>query len=293
MHTPMATLRLSDGRTLEFQASGPSTGFPVVFHNSTPGSAIQYPRMCRAVHARGLKLVTFSRAGYAGSSRLAGRAVADVASDVEALLDHLGAERCLTVGWSGGGPHALATAALLPGRVAAAASLSGFAPFEAAGLDFLAGMGQGNLNEFAATLAGEEVLREQLDAAVPAMRDADAAALRQGIAPMLEQVDRDFLTPTIAQELAAVVSAGLRAGADGWIDDDLAFVKPWGFSLEEIVVPTYLWQGGQDLMVPYSHGQWLARNIPGTAAELDPTQGHMTLGLGDVSPVLDRLVPHI
>lgn len=285
----MAIIDTNGGRVLDVQVSGPAAGIPLVFHNSTPGSVVPYPAMQRSVHERGLRLVTFSRAGYGRSTRQPDRSVADAAADVAMILDHLDAPRCLTAGWSGGGPHALATAALMPDRVVAAASISGFAPYDAQGLDFLDGMGQGNLDEFARALEGETSLRASLEAAAEHMRSADGPALQEGIAPILEKVDRAFLTRAIADDLAAIVAEGLSNGADGWIDDDLAFVKPWGFSVADISVPVFLWQGGQDLMVPFAHGRWLAENIPAAVSELDPTQGHMALGLGDFAHVLDRL----
>jgi pimeloyl-ACP methyl ester carboxylesterase len=215
--------------------------------------------------------------------------VVDAADDVAQLLDHLEVSHCLTAGWSGGGPHALATAARLPDRVAGVAALSGFAPYDAAGLDFFDGMGQGNLDEFALAMQGEDALRTALEAEAAGMRMADGRGLRMGLAPMLAAVDRAFLTTAVADELASVVAEGLVHGASGWIDDDLAFLKPWGFFPEDVHVPAFIWQGGQDLMVPFAHGQWLADHIPGADAELDPGQGHMSLGLGDFSAVLDKL----
>ncbi|SEO46646.1 hypothetical protein SAMN05216267_102766 [Actinacidiphila rubida] len=121
------------------------------------------------------------------------------------------------------------------------------------------------------------------------MRRADGAGLRTGLAPMLAAVDRTFPTAVVADELASAVAEGLAHGACGWIDDDLAFLEPWGFLLQDVQVPAFIRQGAQDLMVPFAHGRWLAAHIPGADAELDSGQGHMSLGLGDFSPVLDKL----
>jgi pimeloyl-ACP methyl ester carboxylesterase len=290
MTMPETPLVLADGRELDFAVTGPASGTPLVLHNSTPGSVVQYPAIQKAAHERGLRLMTFSRPGYGRSTRLPGRVVVDVVADVEALLDHLGFAQCLTVGWSGGGPHALATAARLPARVAGAVSVSGFAPRHAPGLDFVAGMTQGNLDGFARAAAGESAVRASLDDQASSMLEAGAAGVQEGLANMLTPLDRSFLTAEVAAELWAVTAEALRHGADGWIDDDLAFARPWGFDVGEISVPTCVWQGGEDLMVPFAHGEWLAEHIPGAAAYLDRGQGHMSLGLGQFGPIIDELL---
>src|SRR4249919_2557672 len=123
-------LGLPDGRRLEVQVSGPEGGLPLVWHHGTPGCAYQSAGKQQACADRGLRLVSYSRAGAGGSTRNPGRSVADIAADVEAVLDHVGAERCITGGQSGGGPHALATGALLPARVAAVIVGCGVRPFE-------------------------------------------------------------------------------------------------------------------------------------------------------------------
>src|SRR5690242_12414065 len=117
-------LELPDGRTLEYVVDGPANGLPLVFHHGTPGAAMLFPPMTEAAARQGLRMVTYSRAGYAGSTARPGRSVSDIAADIAALLDALGARQFVTLGWSGGGPHALATAALLPGRCRAAATVA-------------------------------------------------------------------------------------------------------------------------------------------------------------------------
>jgi pimeloyl-ACP methyl ester carboxylesterase len=137
-----------DGRTLEAVEEGDPDGTLVVFHHGSPGAAVPFEPFGRAAAERGIRLVTISRAGFGASTRHSGRIVADAAADAAALADHLGAERFLTMGWSGGGPHALACAALLPDRVRAAATIAGVAPYDAQGLDWTAGMGEDNQIEY-------------------------------------------------------------------------------------------------------------------------------------------------
>jgi pimeloyl-ACP methyl ester carboxylesterase len=138
----MTSVTTSDGRVLEVSVSGPEDGVPLICHHGTPGAALPWEPFVAAAAQRGLRHVEYSRPGYGASDRQAGRAVADCAADVTAILDALGAPRFYTYGWSGGGPHALACAALLGERVIKAASIAGVAPWESEGLDWLAGMGE-------------------------------------------------------------------------------------------------------------------------------------------------------
>jgi pimeloyl-ACP methyl ester carboxylesterase len=286
-------IELADGRSLDIQVSGPQDGIPLVMHHGTPGSLVRFRVIEEAVHSRGLRLVTYSRAGYGASTRKSGRSVADVAADLEAVLDHLGAQHCLILGWSGGGPHALASAALLPGRVLAATTLASVAPYDADGLDFLAGMGEGNIEEFGDAIAGEKEISAALDAEATQLRDAATADVVESMSTLLPDVDRAALAGEAGDELTAQIAEGVRLGASGWIDDDLAFVKPWGFAVEEITVPVFLWQGDKDLMVPFEHGRWLADRIPRSIAHLLPGEGHISIVLNHIDAILDELAAHV
>jgi pimeloyl-ACP methyl ester carboxylesterase len=246
--------------------------------------------MQRAASERSLRLVTYSRPGYGGSTRRAGRRVADAVDDVTAVLDHLGVDRCLVAGWSGGGPHALATAARLPDRVAGVLSIAGVGPSDAEDLVFTAGMGEQNLEEFGLARQGEEALRPFLVQEASGLREADAAALVSELSTLLPLVDRAVLTDEYGEDLARNFAEALRVGVEGWVDDDLAFDRSWGFDLAELTVPTFLWQGSEDLMVPFAHGRWLAGQIPGVTAHLEQGEGHLSLAVGSLDRMLDELV---
>jgi pimeloyl-ACP methyl ester carboxylesterase len=271
-------LDLPDGRTLEYLEGGDPAGALVVVHHGTPGSAVLDPEWSADAGARALRLVTYARPGYGDSTRLPGRRAADAAADVAALVDNLRVDRFLTWGWSGGGPHALACAALLPGRVVAAATLASVAPYGAPGLDFLAGMGPGNLEEFGVVLAGgEQALRAFAQPQLEVLRTVRAEDLVEPMAAHLTEIDRQALAGPLSATLAAQLRGAFRHGADGWVDDDLAFVTPWGFDVADVRVPTLVWQGRQDAMVPPAHGAWLAQRIPGAEAHLSGTDGHLTV----------------
>jgi pimeloyl-ACP methyl ester carboxylesterase len=274
---------------LDVLRQGPADAFPLVFHCGTPNAPVEFPLLARAVAERGWQLVAHARPGYAGSAPREGRSVADVAGDVAAILDHLGLDRFLTLGWSGGGPHALACAALLPGRCAGAAILAGVAPYQAEGLDWLAGMGPENVEEISAAATSREALQTWLEAEAPGLAEVTGEQLGAALGGLVDDVDRAALTGEFAEAVAGMVRRALSAGVAGWRDDDLAFVKPWGFDLEEIAVPVSIWQGAHDRMVPFAHGEWLAAHVPGARAHLHDDEGHLSL-IQQLPRILDDLV---
>ena len=284
--TPLEhTVEGPGGRTLRALEDGDPHGVPLIAHHGTPGSRLLYRRWVEDASERGIRLIAYDRPGYGGSDRDAGRSVADVAADVAAIADALGIDRFLTQGRSGGGPHALACAALLGGRVAAAATLASVAPYDADGLDFLAGMGEDNVEELRAAVEGAEALTSWLEAVAPRLLEADPDELADRLQSLLSPPDVAVMNGGLAAELIAVTGAGIRASLDGWLDDDLAFVKPWGFDVGSISVPLQLWQGRQDLMVPAAHGEWLAEQIPGVDVRFSHDDGHLSLEhlrIGDV-----------
>jgi pimeloyl-ACP methyl ester carboxylesterase len=235
-------------------------------------------------------MITYSRPGYGGSTRAPGRSVVDCAADTAAILDHLGAGRALTLGWSGGGPHTLAVAGFFPERVSACATIAGAAPCGVPDLDFLAGMGKENIEEFGAAMEGAEALTDVLERDAKELADVGPDELADALGDLIPEVDRASLTGEFAAFLAEAVHEALRPGIGGWFDDDLAFVRPWGFDLSEIRVPVFVWQGAQDRMVPFSHGQWLADHVPGATPRLFDDEGHLSIAVGRFGEILDDLL---
>lgn len=284
-------VRTRDDRVLRVVEAGDPGGEPVLVHHGTPSSATLAGWWVDDASARGIRLVGFDRAGYGGSDRHAGRTVADVAADASVIADALGVGQFRSWGVSGGGPHALACAALLPDRILSAAALAPVAPYTAEGLDWFAGMGEDNLDEFAAAEEGEEPLGAYLSAAREGMLAAGAEGMAEEMASLLPAADLAVLTGDVLEFMYAWITTGLRTGYDGWLDDDLAFAAPWGFDLSAITVPVLLMQGRQDLMVPYAHAEWLIRRIPGVEARLSEDHGHLSL-LADLGPVHEWLLAH-
>ncbi len=281
-----------DGRTLDVVDAGAVGDPAIVVHSGTPSAHTFYGNHLADAERRDARLVSYARPGYLSSTRAPGRTVADAATDVATVTDFLGVERFATWGISGGGPHALACAALLPTRVVAAASLASIAPWRAEGLDFLGGMGEDNVVEFTAAMSGEDELRPLLETFRQGMLGEDEGALVEQMRTLLSPVDAAVFTDALGVEVARSLRDGVASGIDGWLDDDLAFARPWGFDLTAISGPVQLWQGEQDLMVPFAHGRWLAAHIPGVDAHLSSEEGHLTLLSTRVPAVHEWLLGH-
>ena len=284
------SVELDDGRSLEAVVQGAEDGTLLVFHHGSPSAGQPFDPFHRAAAERDIVLALPSRAGFGGSSRQEGRTVSSAAADAAALADHLGHDRFLTAGWSGGGPHALASAALLPDRVRAAATIAGVAPYDAEGLDWTAGMGEANQIEYPLAARDPDELLRWMAPHVEAMAKIQPGEIVAEMRSLISEVDAAQVTGEFGENLAASFRSAFRNGPWGWYDDDLAFVRSWGFELADIRVPVSIWQGRQDLMVPITHGEWLAAHIPGARAHLRPEDGHLSLGVGAFGEILDDLL---
>ena len=289
------TVTTPDGRTLLVHVAGAEDGPLVLVHHGSPCDGQLYADWHEDALARGWQLASWDRPGYGGSDRQPGRTVGSVARDAAAVANALGAEQFATWGYSGGGPHALACAALLPERVVAAASVAGVAPYGPDGMDheaWLAGMGQDNLDEFGAALAGEGTLRPFLEEMRTQVLAATPEQLGEVLAGLLPPVDIDAANAGFGAFQHALFAGALAPGVDGWLDDDLAFVRAWGFDLDAVEVPVLITQGGQDLMVPAAHGLWLATHVAGAETVLDEDEGHLSL-IRPGTPVHDWLAGYL
>ena len=211
--------------------------------------------------------------------------------DYVAVLDQLAGDRAYVIGHSGGGPHALATAALVPDRVAGTALIAGVAPYPAEGLDWLAGMGAENVEEIGAALRGPDALEATLERLYEGFPRVTAEDIAKAYGDLVDEVDRGALTGEYAEFLSAQIREGLRRGWAGVVDDDIAFTKPWGFDLASISGTVHVWQGAHDRMVPYAHGLWLVAHMPDAACpHLLPEHGHLSLAVDGFPAILDELV---
>ncbi|MEO3939284.1 alpha/beta hydrolase [Dermatophilaceae bacterium Soc4.6] len=268
-----------DGRILTAAEWGDPKGFPVVALHGTPGSRFGRHPDEGAVRELGIRLITYDRPGYGGSTRHVGRRVVDCVRDVVAVADAFGLGQFAVTGASGGGPHCLAIAARLPDRVLRARCVVGLAPFDAEGLDFYAGMDPENIREIGLAEQGESVLQPELDRMATADLERMAADPSKLLSDDWELADADravLADPRIQAMAGEMMREAYRNGVWGWVDDDLAFLQPWGFDLAEIRVPVEVHYGAEDVLVPAAHGAWLAGHVPSAQVTVNKDGGHLT-----------------
>ena len=275
----LTTIKAADGRALGVAQWGDPDGTPVLSLHGTPGSRFGRPPDEDGLARAGLRVVTYDRPGYGISDRRPGRRVVDCVEDVAAIADALGIDRFAVTGGSGGGPHALAVAARLGDRVTAAECRVGAAPFDAEGLDWWDSMDPENVREFGWAIEGEQVLQPNL----ARQAEADLARIAKDPSKILSDdwqladADRDKLArPDVQRVFVEDMRSAYAAGVWGWVDDDLAFVTGWGFSLDEIKVPVTVRYGSQDVLVPAGHGAWLASHVPAAKVVVHTEGGHLS-----------------
>lgn len=267
-------IRTQDGRQLAVEHYGKPHGRPVFLLHGTPGSRLGPAPRGSVLYRLGVHLIAYDRPGYGESDRLPGRPVAHVAEDVATIADALGIERFGVVGRSGGAPHALACAALLPDRTARTAALVGLAPRDAQGLDWFDGMTESNVRAYDNAAAGARQLTAALEFRSATIR-ADPAAMVADMHSTLPASDRGIVADAgIRAMLTRNFAEGLRSSADGWVDDVMSFSTDWGFRPEDIASPVLLWHGEDDVFAPVSHTRWLAERIPGSELVVERGAAH-------------------
>jgi pimeloyl-ACP methyl ester carboxylesterase len=261
-----ADLELSDGRTLhcyDTRDAADDDRTAVFWLHGTPNTGAPPEPLFAAAARSGLRWVSYDRPAYGSSSPHPGRDIASAAADVAAVADALGIGRFAVLGHSGGGPHALACGALLPGRVLAVVSASAPAPPGAQGLDWFAGWSPSGVAEQRAAAGGRAALEAYLPSAEfdpQTFTPRDYAALDGGWSWFGE-----------------VVGKALEHGNEGMVEDLLAGAGDWGFPLADITVPVLILHGAADRMVPAGHGAWLAAHCPEAELRLIPDAGHITV----------------
>ncbi|HEY0933655.1 MAG TPA: alpha/beta hydrolase [Trebonia sp.] len=266
----------ADGRTLHAYdtradqiAGRPGAPDAVFWLHGSPNIGSPPEPLFAAAGANGLRWVSYDRPGYGGSDPHSGRTVASAAADVSAIADALGIGRFAVLGHSGGGPHALACAALLPERVIAAVSISAPAPFHADGLDWFAGWSPGIAAENRAAAAGQPALEAY-------WAEAETEAEPEGMEAFFTEADIAALDERWSW-LAGVAGQAMQQGNEGYLEDTLAAVRSWGFQLDAVRVPVLIAHGAKDKMVPCAHGGWLAAHCPAAESLIVPDAGHITV----------------
>jgi pimeloyl-ACP methyl ester carboxylesterase len=276
-------LELRDGRRLHVYDTRADIANPrlaIFWHHGTPNLGEPPAPLLPTAAERGIQWVSYDRPGYGGSTPHPGRDVASAAADVATIAGALGIAKFAVMGHSGGAAHALACSALLPDRVLGAVSISGLAPFDAQGIDWFAGMWPGGAAELHAAERGSKALSDLLASS---------------------EFDPEMFTPADHAALAgawrwlgSIAGRALEGGLGGMVDDDLAYVAPWGFDPTDVRAPVLIVQGGQDRIAPKAHGEWLARQIRSAELWLRPDDGHVSVlssGAAAMDWLLERADP--
>lgn len=260
--------------------------------HASPGSKLLFdPHVADAVDRR-IRLIGHDRAGYGGSTPKPGRVSADDAGDVRAIADALGIDRFAVWGNSTGGARALACAALLPDRVVAASCIAGVAPYPADGLDWFAGVDAATLADFQLFLADPVAWRRKVVEDVRRLRAATLAEMNETLFGGLSDADRASVTPELVRFAHAQLEDGFAPGPEGYLDDQISDLRPWGFDLGTIRVPVQVWHGKEDWLIPYSHGQWLAAHVPHAEVHFEEREGHVSLFANRIPEVHAWLLQH-
>jgi pimeloyl-ACP methyl ester carboxylesterase len=271
-------VRTPDGRALQVQEAGARDGAPVLFHHGTPMSRLIYRGWDEIARAQGVRFLAYDRPGYGLSDRLPERDIAACAADVRTIAGALGIDALGVIGLSGGGPHAIACAALLEDLVPRVVSLAAVAPFAAPGLDWFADTGASNVEETQLFLSDRAAARVAFEADMAELATMTPEENRTRYASIYSDRDLRCMEGEFGAFLDASTKLGLEHQIDGPWDDEYAFVAvEWGFDLATIRTPLRLRQGRQDLMVPYAHGAWLAAHIPSAEPLLSETDSHLSL----------------
>lgn len=283
----MSQFLLRDGRTLDLLDNHHKSEIAVLFHHGTPGNSTSWNDWVEEFSDGPIRAIAASRPGYGRSDRDQGRKVVDVVDDLSQVLDQNEIESFVSIGWSGGGPHALAMS--LDRRCSGVITLAGVGQYGQPDLNFLDGMGPENIDEFGIALQGEDSLRAWMNKNALEMQHVTGPGLREAFGGLVGTADKEVLSGDFAEDMAAGMRRALSRGFDGWIDDDLAFVQKWGFDLSGIDVPVQIWQGDDDFMVPHSHSRWLASKIPLAELNFIPENGHISLGVKFRREILNQI----
>lgn len=287
------TVQAADGREICVEIAGERCDHTILVHGGTPNSRHLYGPWIDDAAERGVQLIAYDRPGYGGSTAQPSHSVADAAGDVRAVAAALGLERLATWGLSGGGPYTLACAALLPDIVVAAAVLGSVAPWGAPNLNYLEGMGEDNVDGIQRYLDDPEAARKKGAEEREELLNVTADEIVGSWKSLLSDADAAVVSGKFADFLVQCFQDGLAPGDQGWWDDGVAHMDPWGFDFDSIRVPVKVWHGRHDRFVPFQHGQWLAENIPGAEAALSETDGHLTLLVNRVPEVHEWLLSHL
>lgn len=280
-------LSLDDGRKLGFAEHGDPEGLPVFYFHGSAGSRLGRPADETILTDLGIRLIGTDRPGHGLSDPQPDRLLLDWPADISRLADYLDVDRFRVLGWSAGGPYALACAYRLPERIIAGAVVSGVAPPDRPspyrGLGFV-----NRLLMFAIRRVPRLLVLFRRMGYSLIMSDPDV--LIRKFSASLPPPDRQlFELPEVRDMCLMEIKEGYRQDWQGVAGDDMITNHRWGFDLQGISVRMDIWQGELDRNVPLYQALYLQQQIPNSQLTVWPGQGHLYL-LARWREVLSALV---
>jgi pimeloyl-ACP methyl ester carboxylesterase len=268
-------INLAYGRKLSYACYGEPDGKPVFLFHGLPGSRFFRHPDPTATQTLNLRIIVPDRPGMGKSEFKTGRTILDWPDDITTLADTLGIERFAIAGYSGGGPYAAACAYAIPERLSAVGIISGIGPIEAP--DALKGMLSSNrIGYSVGTLMPWSLWRFVFRFYYRRMATNPTKMAK--MEKQEPQADHEiFSQPGIKDILIENFRGAFHQGTDGPALDGWLMTKPWGFLLEEIKAPVYIWQGEIDVIVTLAMAQYMANKIPECKTSFLPEEGHLLI----------------
>jgi pimeloyl-ACP methyl ester carboxylesterase len=265
-------LKLSDGRSIEYIDNGVSSKSALILHHGTPTSMTVWGTWLAAAAEKGIRAIACTRPGYAGSDRKVGHRVIDANDDLGEILNQLNIENFVSVGWSGGGPYALASGLLK--RCTGVQLIASVSPYDAEDFDWFQDQTPEMIEEVKISAKSLEDCITFKEGYYTELRDMTAEQFlveyeKRSSFKAFEAAYREF-----SKDLSFSMHDALRDSVFGYGDDEYAFLRNWGFETKDIQVPVGIWQGLDDKSVSPHMARWLNANILNPTLELLEDQHH-------------------
>ena len=283
-----SSLKLSDGRSIEYSDNGVSSKSALILHHGTPNSMTVWSTWLAAAAEKGTRAIAFTRPGYAGSDRKVNRTVIDANDDLEEILNQVEVDNFVSIGWSGGGPYALASGLLK--KCSGVQLIASVSPYDAEDFDWFQDSTPESIEETKISAKSLQDCISFKEGYYAELRDLNVEQLlveyeKRASFKLFENEYRVF-----ANDLSASFQAALKDGVLGYAEDEYAFLRNWGFECKEVQVAVGIWQGLDDKSVPPHMARWLNANILNPTLELKEGQHHSSIMVENCSEILDAAI---
>jgi pimeloyl-ACP methyl ester carboxylesterase len=282
------SLKLPDGRCIEYNDNGVSSKSALILHHGTPTSMTVWGTWLAAAAELGIRAIAFTRPGYASSDRKVGRSIIDANEDLEEILNQLAVENFVSVGWSGGGPYALASGLL--NKCSGVQLIASVSPYDAEDFDWFQDQTPEMVEEAKISARSLEDSINFKENYYKEIRDMTAEQFLTEYAKRLSFESFETTYREFSKDLSFSMHDALRDGVIGYAEDEYAFLRNWGFDTKEIQVPVLIWQGLDDLSVSPHMARWLNANISNPTLKLLEGQHHSSIMVEKRAEILNAAI---